>query len=196
MKSSSDYIPGIGIDLSKENVVQVYDVQYGADFSNWGVIMPWMINRTSSGTFGSGNLSGSFITYHNFVEFRKMAQRVLSTDVDWQYNKVAKRLVLIPEPNNMSHQIFHNHHCEIPICLECEIEPPVWELYSEEHVKRLTLAYCKVILGAVRGKFEGINLPGGGSISKEIGAEGKEELKEIMDNLRAEISFGQEVYFA
>lgn len=73
LKSSKDYEPGVGIDLSRENVVQVYDVQYGADFSNWGVIMPWMINRSSNNLMGSGNLSGSFITYHNFVEFRKMA---------------------------------------------------------------------------------------------------------------------------
>ena len=48
LKSSKDYEPGVGIDLSRENVVQVYDVQYGADFSNWGVIMPWMINRSSN----------------------------------------------------------------------------------------------------------------------------------------------------
>lgn len=79
LKSSRDYVPGVGIDLSRENVVQVHEVQYGFDFSGWGVVLPWMINRTSTGNFGSGNLAGSFITYHNFVEFKKMAQRLLST---------------------------------------------------------------------------------------------------------------------
>lgn len=83
IKSSRQYVPGLGIDLSMENVTQVCDVQYGWDFSGWGVILPWMINRTSTGNFGSGNLAGSFVTYHNFVEFRKMAQRVLSTQPDW-----------------------------------------------------------------------------------------------------------------
>lgn len=73
LKSSLDYEPGVGIDLSKENVVQVYEVQYGCDFSNWGTMLPWMINRTSNGHYGSGNLAGSFITFHNFVEFKKMA---------------------------------------------------------------------------------------------------------------------------
>ena len=79
LKSSRQYVPKVGIDLSKENVVQVTEVQYGVDFSGWGVVLPWMINRTSTGNFGSGNLVGSFVTYHNFVEFKKMAQRVLST---------------------------------------------------------------------------------------------------------------------
>lgn len=211
LKSSRDYVPAVGIDLSKENVVQVHDVQYGWDFSGWGVVLPWMINRTSTGNFGSGNLAGSFVTYHNFVEFKKMAQRLLSTQPDWQYNKNAKRLVLIPEPRGLA-QIPPPYHSElwphpdlgrmpdprwgVPMIIEAEIEPPLDELYCNEHVKRLTLAYCKIMLGQIRGKYEGINLPGGGSVSKEIGAEGKEELDKILENLRAETSFGQEVYFA
>lgn len=211
LKSSDDYVPGVGIDLSKENVVQVYEVQYGADFSNWGTMLPWMINRTSSGQYGSGNLAGSFITFHNFVEFKKMAQRLMSSEPDWQYNKVAKRLVLIPEPGHHVgglppyHSELYPHedltdrmgcHRHIPMVIEVECEPPVWELYQEEYVKNLTLAYCKIILGQVRSKFEGINLPGGGSVSKEIGAEGKEELSKLMETLRADCAGMPEVYFA
>lgn len=212
LKSSLDYVPGVGIDLSKENVVQVYEVQYGLDFSNWGTILPWMINRTSSGQFGSGNLAGSFITYHNFVEFKKMAQRLTSSEPDYQYNKVAKRLVLIPEPRH--HHIQNGpppYHSElyphegltsadykrgIPMVIEVECEPPLVELYQEEHVKKLTLAYCKIMLGQIRGKFDGIGLPGGGSVSKEIGAEGKEELDKIMETLRSECAGMPEIYFA
>lgn len=84
----------------------------------------------------------------------------------------------------------------VPMVIEAEIEPPLDEMYSNEHVKRMTLAYCKIILGQIRGKYDGINLPGGGTVSKEIGAEGKEELQNILENLRAETAFGQEVFFA
>ena len=80
--------------------------------------------------------------------------------------------------------------------LECEIEPPLEELYGNEHVKKLVLAFCKQILGTIRSKFDGITLPGGGSVSKDIGQEGKEELDKIMENLRAETAFGQEIFFA
>ena len=73
LKSSRQYIPKVGLDLSRENATQVTDLQYGIDFSGWGVVLPWMINRTSTGNYGSGNLAGSFVTYHNFVEFKKMA---------------------------------------------------------------------------------------------------------------------------
>ena len=211
LKSSRQYVPGVGIDLRKENAVQVTDLQYGVDFSGWGVVLPWMINRTSTGHYGSGNLAGSFITYHNFVEFKKMAQRVLATQPDWQFNRNSKRLVIIPEPRHCS-SIPPPYHSDlwpypelgrkpdprwgVPMVIEIEVEPQLEDLYSNEHVKKLTLAYCKIMLGAVRGKYEGITLPGGGSVSKDIGSEGKEELDKIMENLRSENAFGQEIFFA
>lgn len=175
------------------------------------MVLPWMINKTSTGNFGSGNMAGSFITYHNFIEFRKMAQRVLSTQPDWQYNRAARRLVLIPEPRGIAgnQPPYHSELCPypelmgnpdprwgVPMVIEAEIEPPLDELYYNEHVKRMTLAFCKIMLGQIRGKYDGINLPGGGSVSKEIGAEGKEELQNILENLRAETAFGQEIFFA
>lgn len=80
--------------------------------------------------------------------------------------------------------------------IEIEVEPPLDELYCNEHVKRLTLAYCKIMLGQIRTKFDNITLPGGGSVSKDILSEGKEELEKIMENLRAETAFGQEIFFA
>ena len=67
IKSSFDYEPGVGIDLSRENVAQVYDLQYGHDFSAWGCIFSWMTNRTSNGMYGSGNLTGSFIDRKSVV---------------------------------------------------------------------------------------------------------------------------------
>lgn len=84
----------------------------------------------------------------------------------------------------------------IPMVLEVECEPPLQELYYEEHVKRLTLAYCKIMLGEIRGKYDSVGLVAGGTVSKEIGQEGKEELDKIMENLRAETSFGQAFFFA
>jgi hypothetical protein len=84
----------------------------------------------------------------------------------------------------------------VPMVLECEIEPPLDELYGNEHVKKLTLAYCKIMLGTIRGKYDGISLPGGGSVTKDIGQEGQQELDKLMENLRAETAFGQEIFFA
>lgn len=119
--------------------------------------------------------------------------------------------MLIPEPKECS-SIPPPYHSElwpypelgnkpdprwgVPMVIEAEIEPPLDELYCNEHVKKLTLAYCKQILGAIRGKYEGINLPGGGSVSKDIGAEGKEELDKIIENLRSEVSGMPEIFFA
>lgn len=80
--------------------------------------------------------------------------------------------------------------------LEIEVEPPIEELYCNEHVKKLTLAFCKIMLGQIRGKYEGITLPGGGNVAAKIGDEGQQELEKILENLKAETAFGQEVFFA
>lgn len=136
----------------------------------------------------------------------------MSTEPDYQYNKVAKRLVLIPEPrfhhmqhgvppyhseiNPHGHLTHHDFHHGIPMVLEVECEQKLEELYCVEHVRRLTLAYAKIMLGQIRNKFTGINLPGGGSVNGDIGNEGKEELQQIMENLRSECAGMPEVYFA
>ena len=39
-------------------------------------------------------------------------------------------------------------------------------------------------------------MPGGGNVSAKIGDEGQQELDKILENLRAEVSMGQEVFFA
>ena len=31
--------------------------------------------------------------------------------------------------------------------IEIEVEPPLDELYCNEHVKKMTLAFCKIMLG-------------------------------------------------
>ena len=52
------------------------------------------------------------------------------------------------------------------------------------------------MLGTIRGKYEGITLPGGGSVSKDIGAEGKDELDKSLENLRTETAGMPEIFFA
>jgi len=76
------------------------------------------------------------------------------------------------------------------ILITCEVEPPPEELFGNEYVKRLFLAYLKIQLGIVRKKFSSVQLIGGGQIDITIGDEGKEELDKCMEDLRSSESFG------
>ena len=59
-----------------------------------------------------------------------------------------------------------------------------------EYVKRIFLAKLKIQLGVVRKKFSSVQLIGGGTIDTTIGDEGKEEMNQIMEQLRQDESFG------
>ena len=148
-----------------------------------------------AGYQGSGTWAGSFITYHNAVEFREMVSRLTARDPDWNYSVRTKYLTLFPEPPPIPENPSKEEEKGYPMVLTVQVEPPLWELYGDIMVRRLALAWAKIILGQIRGKFEGITLPGGGNVSKEIGAEGKEELEKLEERLKTDRSRGQEWFF-
>ena len=195
---TAHYDKELGFDLSKYNVASVSEIEVGRRDMCW---FDWPMFTNKRGYQGSGTWAGSFITYHNLVEFREMARRLLAADYDFTYSRKTKYLTLFPPPpippkrELMPFPQDPPEHIKkrmgVPVVITAQIEPPLWELYGEMMVRRLALAWAKIILGQIRGKFEGITLPGGGNVSKEIGTEGKEELEKLEEKLRTDKSKGQ-----
>lgn len=107
----------------------------------------------------------------------------------WRYFYTTKKLKITPTPK-------HTEGCEDVILLNCEVEPPPEELYGNEYVQRLFLAYLKIQVGTVRKKFASVQLLGGGQLDTSIGDEGKEELDKIMEQIRTDESASQMWYIA
>lgn len=102
---------------------------------------------------------------------------------DFTYDYQTKYFKLMPEPC-----MNKTYNC---ILLTCQVIPPYEVLYGNEYVKKLALAYAKILLGTIRKKFSGINLVGGGQLDTSIGDEGKEELNQIMENIIKDEGKGQ-----
>ena len=186
----SNYEPGKGINLSKYNVAGVTEISVGTNslmFYDW----PFMMNR--AGYQGSGTLAGSFITFHNMVEFREMVTRLCALEYDFNYSRFTKYLTLFPDPTKKI--LGAGDGRGIPMVMTVQVEPPLWELYGDRFVRAIALANAKIILGQIRSKFQGITLPGGGNISADILSEGKEELEKLEEKLKSDRAKGQSWFF-
>lgn len=184
-----DYIHGKGLDLSKWHVAAVYGLDSEHDnLIGLGTDMIWGLPNAllQSGAypfFGNGGISGGWTTLECAHEWIKLAQRMRGTGMDYRFDRYKQMLTLMPEPK------FPECQNESAL-LTVECIPEDEELYQNEYVKRLFLAYSKILLGTVRKKFSNVQLLGGGSIDTTIGDEGRDELQQIMDNIRSEESSG------
>ena len=191
----SGYTLSGGLDLSEYNIADIHDISFRRDTLLYGFgedimfgqyammqgyagsgIFPWF---NAQGTAGSG----SWVSLHSLYEHLEMINRLTGSRLQWRYFKNSKILKITPAPK------LHNNGSDL-ILLTCEVEPPPEELYGNEYVKRIFLAKLKIQLGVVRKKFSSVQLIGGGTIDTTIGDEGKEEMNQIMEQLRQDESFG------
>lgn len=179
-----------GFDLSEYRVASVASISTGESFGlNGGgdQLFGLANSMLAGGSYpffnhsGAGKSGGGWTTYQGVVEFIKLSKRMMATEFDYQYNPSTHRLLLIPNPTTIPMQGWS--------CIQCEIVPPDADLYGNEYVKRIAIAYAKIMLGTIRKKFTNVTLPGGGQIDITIGDEGKEELKTLVENIRKEEGF-------
>lgn len=192
-----DYEDEQGINLKKFNISVIDDIAFSPAFG-FGM-------STSELAFGySGYISHmpiwrpySFVSMECMYELKELAQRMLAPKPDWIFIPQTGYLKLMPEPKFAYRNLWMNYHVapgqhrgHIPAIIQCEIEPPLWQLYSNEYVRRLVGAHAKMLLGTIRSKYTSISLPGGGQLDgASLKQEGQTELKELIDNIRSE-SFG------
>jgi len=175
-------------DLSDYNIAAVYKVdnEDSTGLSSGNTIFTFKNDLLNSGTYPyfNNNLGGggAFVTYHAACEFSALAKRMSGSGYGYKYDRYNKHLILYPTPQNVTTDEY------ILIC--CEIIPDDEELYGNEYLKRLVLAYAKIMLGTIRKKFGSVQLIGGATIDTEIGDEGKEELKELIENIKTDEALG------
>lgn len=193
------YVPGKGIDLSEYNIADIHDISFKRDallygfgndlFFGTGAMLQ---SYAGAGVFpffnNVGTTNGSWIGLHNLHEHLEMINRLTGSCPSYRYYKSTKILKITPEPR------IRPNCKDNQILITCEIEPPPEELYGNEYVKRLFLALLKIQLGIVRKKFGTVQLPGGGNIDTDIGAEGKEEFDKAMEELRSSESFSNLIF--
>ena len=186
------YEPGRGLNLKQFNVQSVKDISLPRDnaFAQGGDLFWGAYSFLGQGSsfmpFNNNSgmpTMGSWVTWHMVNEYFDVVKRCTGSNPDFQYDPITKYLKLMPEPRN------HGRHNKM--LLTCQVIPPYEVLYGNEYVKKLSLAFAKMLLGTIRKKFGSVQLLGGAQLDTSIGDEGKAEYDSIMENIIRDEGKGQ-----
>lgn len=187
-----------GLDLSDYRVAAVKGVNGQDSFGMYGGDSIWGLSNCmlATGTypfigrsFGGPSFEG-FTTMQTAYEFVNLAKRMTAQYFDFRFNPVTQKLVLIPNPN--SDEQYH----DTTVVFQVECVPEDAELYGNEYVKRLAVAYAKVTLGNIRSKFQNVTFAGGITVNADIGKIGEEEIKDLITKIKSEESATTGFFYA
>lgn len=187
-----------GLDLSDYRVASVRSVNGQDTFGMYGGDCIWGLSNCmlATGTypfigrsFGGTNFEG-FTTMQTAFEFVSLAKRMTASYFDYRFNPISQKLVLIPNPNTDS------KYQDTVVAFQVECVPEDSELYGNDYIKRLAVAYAKIRLGNIRGKFQNVTFAGGITVNADIGTEGKNELAEILQKIKGEESATTGFFYA
>ncbi len=129
---------------------------------------------------GALNFAQNFdlVSYEMALEYLEQFRQLYSVKIFLNYNPYTKILKILPKTTENMWGV-----------LLCYLAPDSTtgtsnSIYNEIWVQRYALALCKIQLSYIYGKFNGIPLPGGGTInSDKYGSEGSTEKKELEEQL-------------
>lgn len=120
----------------------------------------------SYNSFALGNHGFDMVTWYAMKEWLDLREKMFATRRTLKFDDRTQYLVMYPQPTESSR--FYG-------LLKCYVERPIRDILKEPWVQQYALALTKIVVGRVRGKFQGVSLLGGGSFNYDLLQEGREE---------------------
>lgn len=177
----STYQEDTGIQLPS-NVCGIFSLHDEGTGGNVNTLFSIPNQMWNAGTYpiqkiGGAGGAGQWISYEIAMQGLKMTRIMLGGGYHWNFNERTKYLKLTPDPAKEG--VGENY-----IVVGCYTTRDEDQVYGERLCKRLALAYCKKILGKVRGTFQNVPLLAGANVNETIGEEGDNEEEALMEELR------------
>lgn len=124
-----------------------------------------------------GNVGFDLVTWECMKGWLDLREKVLAQTPYIDFDEDTQRLRIIPAPNNNSQ--FYG-------VVGCWVEKPIKHLIKERWIEHYAMALTKLAVGNTRGKYQSLQLFGGGTINyNDLLSQGLEEKKaleaELMD---------------
>lgn len=123
-----------------------------------------------------GNVGFDLITWEVLKQWLDLRTKVLAQVhyVDFDENNQLLRLIPPPNPNSTFYGV-----------VGCWVEKPISHLIREQWVQKYALALTKIAIGNIRGKYQSLQLFGGGVLNyNDLLAQGLEEKKTLEEQLQ------------
>lgn len=163
--------------MDYRKVVDVYDFEEG---SSTGVNTLFTIEQTLAQqtyfSYAMGNYGFDLVSWYVLKNWLKDREKLLAQRRHFTFDPRSQYLTFYPPPRTPgSGSRFYG-------IISCYVERSLKDIIKEQWVFQYALALCKITVGTVRGKYQGTNLFGGGTINAAIAEDGKAE-KEKLENM-------------
>lgn len=176
----NEYVQGQGI-LLPDNVASIFSLTNQAAGSTDANRLFSIPNQLmNAGMLPSqATIGGGWVTYELSRQYMDMVSRMISggsQGFQFNYNQRTKMLTLVPDPARQ--KMFGQ------AVIGVNTLRPENQLFGEQEVKALSLAYAKMQVGTNRSKIKGVQLLGGGNIENDMYSEGKAEKDKIEEDIK------------
>ena len=157
--------------MDYRKVISITDFEEG---SNQGVNTLFTLEQTLAQqtyfSYAMGNYGFDLVSWYTMKEWIDTREKMLAIRRDLKFDERTQYLQMYPQPGASR---FYG-------VISCYLERPIRDLIKEQWVYEYTVALTKITIARVRGKFGGVSLLGGGSLSyTDLLQEGLTEKKEL-----------------
>ncbi|NBW57844.1 hypothetical protein EBR43_08680 [bacterium] len=160
--------------MDYRKVVDVVDFEEG---STTGVNTLFTIEQTLAQqtyfSYAMGNYGFDLISWYVLKNWLKDREKLLAQRRYFTFDPRTQYLVMMPPPRTPgSGSRFYG-------VIYCHVERPLKDIIKEQWVYQYALALSKITVGTIRGKYQGTQLFGGGTINAAILEDGKAEKEKL-----------------
>lgn len=170
-------IPNWDYDLGEyRKVMGVFDFQQGESTGiNTLFTLEQAMAQQTYFSYMLGNAGFDLVTWEVLKGWLDTRTKVLAQTPYIDFNNRTQLMRIIPPPNSNSGYYG---------AVGCWVEKPVADLIMERWVESYVLALTKIAIGNVRGKYQGMQMFGGGTISyQDLLSQGLKEKEELQQEL-------------
>jgi hypothetical protein len=164
--------------MDYRKVIDVVDFEEG---SSNGVNTLFTIEQTLAQqtyfSYAMGNYGFDLVSWYVMKNWLKDREKLLAQRRYFTFDPRTQYLVFTPPPRTPgSGSRFYG-------VIFCYVERSLKDIIKEQWVYQYALALSKITVGTIRGKYQGTNLFGGGTINAAIIEDGKAEKQRLEDTL-------------
>jgi len=129
-------------------------------------------------SYAMGNYGFDLISWYVLKDWLKNREKLLATQQSFDFDERTQVFRLYPQPNASGDGT--NSYYGV---IQCYVERPLRDIIKEQWVYQYSLALSKIVLGRIRGKFQGTTLFGGGTVNADMLQEGLDEKAKLEEQL-------------